>query len=71
MVVEVKRMRPDSSQPARLNSDCIKVSPPQHGGAVPAPLSERWAEMARNYLEGPDHPVAPNRLDSFFLVAVH
>jgi len=26
---------------------CTNVSPPQRGGAIPAPLSERWAEMAR------------------------
>jgi len=32
------------------------VSPPQRGGAVPAPLSERWAEMARHCPEWPDHP---------------
>jgi len=28
----------------------------------------KWRE---NYPEGPDHPVAPNRLESFFHVAVH
>jgi len=28
------------------------VSPPQRGGAVPAPLSERWAEMARQLPRG-------------------
>jgi len=28
------------------------VSPPQRSGAVPAPLSERWAEMARQLSRG-------------------
>jgi len=32
--------------------DCTNVSPPQRGGAVPAPLSERWAEMARQLPRG-------------------
>jgi len=31
---------------------CTNVSPPQRGGAVPAPLSERWAEMARQLFRG-------------------
>jgi len=41
--------------------DCTYVSPPQRGGAVPAPLFEMWAEMARQLPRGPGHPVAPNR----------
>jgi len=31
---------------------CTNVSPPQRGGAFPAPLSERWAEMARQLPRG-------------------
>jgi len=32
--------------------DCTNVSPLQRGGAVPAPLFERWAEMARQLPRG-------------------
>jgi len=31
---------------------CTNVSPPQRGGAVPAPLSERWVEMVRQLPRG-------------------
>jgi len=31
----------------RTLSICTNISPPQRGGAVLAPLSERWAEIAR------------------------
>jgi len=31
--------------------------------AVPAPLFERWAEMARQLRRGADHSVTPNRLE--------
>jgi len=37
----------------------VNVSPPQCGGAVPALLSERWAEIARQLPVGPNHLVAP------------
>jgi len=47
----------------KLYGDCTNVSPPQRGGAVLAPPSERWAKMARQLSRGPDHPVAPNRLE--------
>jgi len=50
---------------------CTKVSPPQCGGAVLVPLSERWTEMARQLPRGLGHPVAPNRLETFFRLAVH
>jgi len=42
-------------------SCCPKVSPPQCGGAVPAPLSERWAEMARQLPRGAQPSGRPNR----------
>jgi len=40
---------------------CTNISPPQRGGAVPAPSIRevgrpKWRD---NYPEGPDHPVAP------------
>jgi len=31
----------------RWSSKITNVSPPQRGGVLPAPLSERWAEMVR------------------------
>jgi len=44
------------------NGDCTNVSPPQRGGAVPASLSEVDRNGEKNP-EGPDHPIAPNRLE--------
>jgi len=36
----------------RGGTSASNVSPPQRGGAVPAPLSVRWAEMARQISRG-------------------
>jgi len=43
-----------SGQSGQLSAGqyCTNVSPPQRGGAIPAPLSERWAEMARQLPRG-------------------
>jgi len=37
----------------------------------PRPSYEWWAEMASRLSEGLDHPVAPNRLELIFCLAVH
>jgi len=37
----------ETQQSGHAPRSCTNVSPPQRGGAVPTPLSERWAEMAR------------------------
>jgi len=53
---EVKngRSSAEDGTPERLShlEDCTNVSPSQRGGAVPALLSKRWAEMARQLSRG-------------------
>jgi len=49
----------------RIRSCSSHVSPPQCGGAIPAPLTSGGPKWRDNFLEGPDHPVAPNRLEIF------
>jgi len=49
-----------------IKKTCTNVSPPQCDGAIPIPLSEKWAEMARQLPRRPNHPVTPfNRLFHF------
>jgi len=42
---------------------CTNISPPQHRGAVPAPLTRDGPKWRDNFPEGPDHPATPNRLE--------
>jgi len=52
--------------------DCANVSPPYRGGAVPAPLPSGGPKWRGIFSEGSDHPVIPNRLESFvFRLIVH
>jgi len=39
------------------------ISPPQHGGAVPAPLTRGGSKWRDNFPEGSDYPGTPNRLE--------
>jgi len=65
----MKWCRKWSAEEARVRDSqggCANVSPPQRGGAVPTPLSGRWAEMARQLLRGarqsgrpPNRPFIP------------
>jgi len=57
------------SRTYRYYFNWTNVSPPQRGGAVPAPLSERWAEMVRQLPRGAIDNY--HRLESFFRVTVH
>jgi len=41
---------------------CTNVSPPQRGGAVPAPLTIGGPKWRDNYPERSDHPITPQRL---------
>jgi len=47
-----KMARRRGSDAGQSRRRCTNVSPPQRGGAVPAPLSESWAEMARQLPQG-------------------
>jgi len=57
---------PHSKVWARGQKYCTNVSPPQRGGVVPAPLSERWAEIARQLPRGARLFGRYNRLESLF-----
>jgi len=51
---------------SQFETVCINVSPPQRVCAVLDHLSRGRPKWRDKYTEGPNHPVAPNRLDYIF-----
>jgi len=46
---------------------CTNVSPPHHGGAVPAPLPSGEPKWRGNYSEGSDYPVTSIVWNFYFI----